>query len=186
MVLFTPITTLILDGVKLMELLSPTPRGRITWTVPGWVEAEVVVEVEVVVLDVWAVEDDEGAVEEVEVDEDEAPVDILDVELVGALVVEEVDVDVLGPVEALNPVDEVVEAVVCELECPVVVDEGWKSTSVASTPARRTSAIPDMSTSVQSRPARPGDLLLDILSLVLGRWRALFCLPLDDGELREA
>jgi hypothetical protein len=88
----------------------------------------------------------------VEVDEDEAPVDVLDVELVGALVVEEV-----------------VEALVCELECPVVVDEAWKSTLVASTPARRTSAIPVMSTSVQSRPAGPGDLLLDILSLVPGR-----------------
>ena len=143
-----------------------------------------VVEVEVV-LDVGAVVDDEEVVELVEVDEDDAPVEVLDVELVRVLVVEEVDADVVGAVDALEPGDEFVEVLVWALECSVVVEEGWKSTSVASTPARRTSVIPAMSTSVQSRPARPRDLLPYILSLVLGRGE-LFCLPLHHGELREA
>jgi len=127
-----------------------------------------VVEVEVV-LDFGAVVDDEEVVELVEVDEDDTPVDVLDVELVRVLVVEEVDADVIGAVDAREPGDEFVEVRVWALECSVVVEEGWKSTSVASTPARRTSAIPVMSASVQSRPAGPGDLLLDILSLVPGR-----------------
>jgi len=52
MVLLTPMTTLIFEGVKLSELLSPTPNGRTTWTVPGSVDVEVVLvdEVDVVLV----------------------------------------------------------------------------------------------------------------------------------------
>jgi hypothetical protein len=160
-------TTLIREGVKLIELLSPTPRGRITWTVPGWDEAEVVAEeVEVVVLDVRVVVDDEGVVAVVEVVKvDEEGVVVLDVELVKALVVEEVEAEVLGLIDALDPVEDA-EVLVWVLECSVVVDEGCKNTLLANAPARRTSAMPAMSATVPSRPTRRGDFLPDNLSLV--------------------
>jgi len=147
------------------------------------VEAE---EVEVAVLDVRVVVDDEGVVAVVEVVKvDEEGVVVLDVELVKALVVEEVEADVLGLVDALDPVEDV-EVLVWVPECSMVVDECWKSTSAVSTPARRTSATPAMSATVPSRPTRRGDFLPDNLSLVPCRRRALFCLPLDHCELREA
>jgi hypothetical protein len=176
---------LILEGVKLSEMLSPTPKGRTTWTVPGWVDVEVAAEeVEVAVLDVRVVVDDEVVVEVVELDKVEEVVVVLDVELAKALVVEEVEAEVLGLVDALDPVEDV-EVLVWVFECSVVVDEGWKNTLLANAPARMTSAMPAMSTTVQSRPARPRDLLPYIVPRPRSR-RAFFCLPLDDGELREA
>jgi hypothetical protein len=97
-------------------------------------------------------------VEVVELDKVEEVVVVLDVELVKALVVEEVEAEVLGLVDALDPVEDV-EVLVWVFECSVVVDEGWKNTLLANAPARMTSAIPAMSTTVQSRPARPRDPL---------------------------
>lgn len=41
-VLFTPITTVILEGAKFSDSLFPTSRGSTIWTVPGWVEVELV------------------------------------------------------------------------------------------------------------------------------------------------
>jgi hypothetical protein len=93
MVLFTPITTLILEGVKLSELLSPTPKGRVTWAVPGWVDVEVVVaELVVALLDVWDVVDEE--------------------EMVEVARVVEIDVDADELVDALDPVDDDAEVLV--------------------------------------------------------------------------
>jgi hypothetical protein len=127
---------LILEGVKLIELLSPTPKGRITWAVPGWVDVEdVAAELVVVLLDAWVVVNEEDVVEVVkvvEVDEEDVVVAVLDVELAKVLVVEEADADVLE----------------------LVVDEGWRSTLVANAPARRTSVTPAISTTVPSRPTR--------------------------------
>jgi hypothetical protein len=167
--------TLILEGVKLSEVLSPTPRGRITWNVPGWVDVEVVEELVTVVLDVRVVVDEEDVVEVRVVDVDGEDV-----------VVEGVDADVLEVIEARDPAEEDVEVLVWVLECSVVVEEGWKRTLVANAPATRTSVRPAMTTTVPSRPTKPRGPLSDILSLVLGRWRVLFCLPLHHGELREA
>src|SRR5882762_9985553 len=130
MVLFTPITTLILEGVKLSELLSPTPRGRTTWAVRGWVDEEVVVEEMAVLLEVWDV-----------VDEEE-------------VVVEEEDADALELVDALDSVGEEVEVTVCVPECSVVVDEDWKRMLAVKAPATRTSVRPAMSTTIPSRPTR--------------------------------
>jgi hypothetical protein len=43
--LFTPITTVTFEGVKLSDSLLPTSWGSTIWTVPGWVEVEEVVAV---------------------------------------------------------------------------------------------------------------------------------------------
>ena len=95
--MLTPITTLIREGVKLSELLSPTPSGSTTWTVPAWDDVELVlVVVDVVVL----VEERVVEVVMVEVVE-ELLVEVLEVEVVLVLVlVDDLEVDVSDVVEA--------------------------------------------------------------------------------------
>jgi predicted membrane GTPase involved in stress response len=160
-----------------MELLSPAPKGRITWEVPGWVDVEVVVEEVLVVLVVV----DEDAVVDFVVDDEEGVVVAIEVELVKVLVVEEVDAEVLVVeevdaevlelVDLLDAADEDVEVPVWVLWRSVVVEEGWKSTLVAKAPARRTRVMPAISTTVPNGRARPGDFLPGILSLVPARGR---------------
>jgi hypothetical protein len=170
MVLFTPTTTLILEGVKFSDALSPTPRGRRTWTVPGWVDVELVLVVVVDVLEVLVV----VVVEErVFVEEVDVVVEVLEVvEVVGVVavdlrvVVDDVDEASVAEEEVLVDVtvceallvDEEVEYPV-ELLSPVVVDEGCDRTSAASAPPRMTSDTPAMIAAAPSFAAMPADFL---------------------------
>ena len=161
-----------------------------TWTVPGWVEA--VVEDVVVADDVLVVVDDEvlelvlGALLVVE-DEDVVvkEVDEVKTEVVELVAEAELDdrvetpvwdmllIDVLSPSEDDVGVPVRVDAVVGALLLRSFPGAGWRRTSAANAPARRTRVIPAMRANVVSRPARPGDLLARIFSLVVGGVRPL-------------
>jgi hypothetical protein len=194
MVLFTPITTVTLEGVKLSDLLFPTSRGSTIWTVPGWVEEELVEVVVAEELDVWLLVEelavvllvvDEAVLVVVRVETEEALVveDTTVVELELEAVVEDwdgVEVEVIDAllVDVVSPTDEVEKALVCEeedcvLPMDVDCDAGWRNTSAAKAPPTRISVTPAIRATLESRPARPSDFLAGILCLIAGRAGAL-------------
>ena len=175
MVLFTPITTVIFEGVKLRDSLFPTSCGRMIWTVPDCVEVELVVVV---------VED--ALVDDLLLEEDERLLDVVvvDVVLVDALVVVgrvEVAVDEVCAVEddgcaevetvdalvlvVLLPREEEVEPRVCVevaggiLIVVVVSCWGWRKNSAANAPATRIRISPDTRATVERRPVMPAGFL---------------------------
>ena len=189
MVLFTPITTVTLEGVKLSDLLFPTSRGSTIWTVPGWVEEELVEVVVAEELDVWLLVEelavvllvvDEAVLVVVRVETEEALVveDTTVVELELEAVVVEVEVIDALLVDVVSPTDEVEKALVCEeedcvLPMDVDCDAGWRNTSAAKAPPTRISVTPAIRATLESRPARPSDFLAGILCLIAGRAGAL-------------
>jgi len=188
--LFTPITTVIFEGVKLSDSLFPTSSGSTTWTVPGWVDEELVDVVVEEELDVWLfvdvltvvlVVDDEAVLVVVGVELDEVVVEdaaVEELELVAMVDdCEEVEVEVGDAllVDVLSTSEEVEKALVCAegddrvLPMDEVCERGWKKTPAAKAPATRISAIPSIRAMVESRPAVPADFLASILSLISGR-----------------
>ena len=159
MVLFTPTTTVIFDGVKLRDSLFPTLAGRTTTTFPGREEeldvVDDVVVVEVVVADVEVRLVRVVVVVVVVRDE----VNELDVELdVRELVEEEgaVPVTVLT-IEVLSVEVAVVEKdVLDELDEALEWDCEPSSASVAKTPAIATNTTPEIKTRLARRPPAPG------------------------------
>jgi len=157
-------------------------------TVPGWVEVavlEVVVSLVVDVLVDVRVEvvlptEDEELLADVVLVVEEALVEeleiVAEVDDGGWVEVEPKDALLI---DVLSPADEEVEGPICvDVEgCVLLVvgisDAGWRNTSAASVPARRMRVIPAISATVENRPQRPADFLACIVSIIVGRVRAL-------------